>query len=122
MNENRNILEHLETSVGFPMSLLIYIERIVETNIFHCVSQFSSLSEEEVKALEVLALPNSVTKGFCAALLSQKRGGEYRDFLMKDIEDINPSEDSDDMLDDDSGMVVIIAGMQLPDLFSKAKM
>lgn len=122
MNENRNILEHLETLVGFPMSLLIYIERIVEVDIFHCVSQFSSLSEEEIKALEALALPSSVTKGFCAALLSQKRGGEYREFLMNDLEDINPSEDGDDVLDGDSDMVVSIAGMQLPDLFFKAKL
>lgn len=120
MNENRQVLEHLENLIGTPMNLLVYIERVVESDIFQSVYSFHDMSDAEILKLEELALPESVTKGFCKSLRSIKGGGTMKDFLQKDIDDLRDDND-DDLCDDDSLKTKIeVYGMKLPDI-SKTK-
>ena len=116
MNENRQVLEHLEKLVGFPMSLLIYIERVVELQIFSCVGQFTHLTKEEIQELEKIAMPGSVTKAFCKSLMSFDKGESYSDFLMKDVDDVFDDDEEEDLFDENK---VEILGMALPDLSSE---
>lgn len=122
MNENRNILDHLEELVGSPMNLLIYIECVVENNIFQSVYSFHEMSDTEISELEALALPGSITESFCKSLRSIKGGGTLNDFLQKDIDDLSDADD--DLCDDDetSEAKIEVYGMTLPNVSDKNKM